>query len=85
MKNNKAHDLKGKFNCEKFMYIGGFQDNMFNGDGQEIGHDYCFKGKYKHNKRVEGVFKWGLNNNNEGDNYFNIFGYENTNGYKMIK
>ena len=46
MKDNKAYDLKGIFNSNQFMYIGGFKDNMFNGDGEEIGDGYYFKGKY---------------------------------------
>jgi hypothetical protein len=52
MKDNKTHDLKGVFNCNKYMYVGGFENNMFNGDGEEVGEGYYFKGIYKNNLKV---------------------------------
>lgn len=77
MKNNKANDFNGMFNCKKFMYVGGFENNMFNGDGEEIAEDYYFKGMYQNNLKVKGVLKWGVKNNS---NIGNLFVNEYSNG-----
>ena len=46
MKNNKGETEEGEFKSLNFVYVGGFKQNKFEGNGIEKGKDYSFEGKY---------------------------------------
>lgn len=56
--NNSAASANSDFVSDSLRYKGGFKNNTFEGDCQEQGPDYKFKGTYVNGARTKGVLSW---------------------------
>lgn len=55
---NVATCPRGVFHCKEYTYTGGFKNNCFEGEGEEIAENYIFKGTYLKGVRECGELKW---------------------------
>jgi len=59
---NEAETKNGIYESDTLNYKGGFSRNTFDGEAEEIGQGYTFKGLYRNGARVKGVLAWRENN-----------------------